>query len=328
MKKNKKIKKYIIMGSILLLIVIAIIAVIIINSNKTKESTLNTAIVQKQASTQTIQKTLTGSGQIVTSETEKISLTTTKYFESMCVEEDDTLKEGENILEYSDGTYLTAPYDCIIDTYSVPETESKCTSSNYVQIKNIAKLNMTLSINESEINSVSVGQSVTITVNAVENKTYTGTISKIDAIGTYSTSGSTFTATIEFENDGNVKIGMSASCSIILEEAKDCIAVPIAAIQTSGNSKYVIVVKDDGTTENVTVETGISNDSYVQIKSGLTGTETVQMIETTSTNTRSFSKTTSSTSTQSGMQGMMGMPSEMSSSIGGEVPSGMQRPTN
>lgn len=324
MKKSKN-KKFIIISSLIIIIIIAsIIIAVIINKNKTSSDTSSSStIVEKQASTQTIQKTLTGSGQVTTSSTEKLSLTTTKYFSTMCVEDDDTVSEGENILKYTNGTYLTAPYDCVISSYSVPDTGSICTSSNYVQVKNTATLDMTLSVNESEINSVKVGQSVTITVNAVDNKTYTGTITKIDSIGTYSSSGSTFTATIEFANDGNVKIGMSASCTIILEEADNCIAVPIEAVQTSGDTKYVIVVKDDGTTENVTVETGISNDNYVQIKSGLSGNETIQMIETTTTSSSSSSRKSSKSSSSSSSSGFGGQSGSSGMSMQGGMPGGM-----
>ena len=40
----------------------------------------------------------------------------------MCVEEDDTVKKGENILKYSNGTYLVAPYDCVITEINIPES--------------------------------------------------------------------------------------------------------------------------------------------------------------------------------------------------------------
>lgn len=322
---KSKNKKKIILWSIAIIIIIAIVIVVLINkSKKSEESGSTQTIVETQASTQTIQKTLTGSGQIVTSNTEKLKLTTTRYFSTMCVEEGDIVSEGENILKYTNGTYLTAPYDCIISSYSVPSTGSICTSSNYVEIENTKTLNMTLSINESEINSVKVGQAATITVNAVEGKTYEGTITKIDAIGTYSSSGSTFTATIEFENDGNVKLGMSASCEVVLQEAKDCIAVPIAAVQTTGDSKYVIVVKEDGSTENVNIETGISSDNYVEVKSGLDGSETIQMLQITSSSKRSYS---SSSSDSMGGKGMMSQNrGEMSGSMSGGMQQGQQGP--
>ena len=66
-------------------------------------------------------------------------------------------------------------------------------------------------------------------------------------------------------------------------KAENIVAVPIEAVQTANNQSYVVVVNSDGTTENVNVETGISNEAYTEIKSGLTGNETVQMKETEET---------------------------------------------
>jgi len=320
-KGNKK--------NILILVITIMIGVLIgfiIGKNQVSgesDSTTTTKIVETQVSTQTIEKTLTGSGQITAASTEKLSLSTSKYFKTMCVEEDDKVLAGDPILQYSNGTYLTANYDCVIVSYSVPDTGSICTSSHYVEVENLETLAMTLSIEESEINNVEVGQSVEIVLSAYEDVTYEGTITKINATGTYSSSGSSFTTTIQFENDGNAKVGMSASCTILLQSVENAIAVPVAAVQTENGNKYVVIVKSDGTTENVTIETGISDDSYVQVLSGLTGNETIQMIQTTSNITFGLGSSSSSSSTFSGMGGSMPSSSggNMPSFSGGEMPS-------
>lgn len=298
--KKKKAK----LGIILLcvIIIIQMVAIYILATKEESQET-TTTIKQSQVSKQTIQNELTDSGEIQTSSTEKLSLATTKYFKTMCVEENDEVKAGENILEYSNGTFLTAPYDCLISSYSVPETGTICTSSNYIEIKNLDTLIMSLSIDETEISKLTKGQEVEITVNAFENKKYTGTISKINELGTYQTSGSSYTATVTFDNeDNNIKLGMSASCTVILEKAENVLAVPIEAIQTKQDEKYVVVVNQDGTTEDVTVSTGISNDEYVQITEGLTGNEKVQYVQSTTS-----SKTTSSNENQGGLLSGGGM---------------------
>ena len=74
---------------------------------------------------------------------------------------------------------------------------------------------------------------------------------------------------------------MSATCEIIIESAENVVAVPKEAVQTSDSGSYVIVVDSEGNTSNVTVETGISNDAYIEIKSGITENTTVQMQEST-----------------------------------------------
>ncbi|CBK73948.1 hypothetical protein CIY_11070 [Butyrivibrio fibrisolvens 16/4] len=62
---------------------------------------------------------------------------------------------------------------------------------------------------------------------------------------------------------------MTAKMTFIIANAKNALAVPSADIQTDfDGSKYVVVLKKDGTTENVTVTTGISDDFYTEIKDG------------------------------------------------------------
>ena len=246
-----------------------------LNSEDSKTSTI---VKEETVGTQDIKKTLTGSGEVSAKTTEKLELTTLYYFKAMCVEDDDTVKAGENILEYTNGKYLTAPYDLVVVSHSVPEAEKKCTSSNYIEVSALNTLVTTISINENEINNVKVGQEAEITLTADEKKTYTGKVTKVDSIGTYAASGTTFSATVEFENDGNVKLGMSLSCTITLDEQKGALSVPINAVYQNKEGKdYVVKVNEDGTTTDTIVELGIANDNYVQVKSGLNLNDKVQI---------------------------------------------------
>lgn len=305
-------KKKILIALIILLLVGAAFIIGRQVGLNTEDDKTQTIITEEIVSKHDIQKTLTGSGQVSAKTTEKLELTTTKYFEAMCVEEDDTVLEGENILKYTNGTYLAAPHDLVIKSINVPETQSKCTSSNYIEVSNLETLQTTISISENEIGEVQKGQEVTITLTANEEKTYTGSITKIDSVGNYSSSGATFSATIEFENDGNVKLGMSLSCTVILEEQKEVICVPIEAVYENDNGEeYVNKIKEDGTIEETIIETGIADDSYVQVVSGLELNEKVQII------TKTTQSTSSSTDNQSGFGGAMNM-------NGGNMPSGME----
>lgn len=220
MPKFKGINKYM-KKKIFLILVITLLIVgafflgrqIGINAEDGKTKTVTR---EEEVSTHDIKKTLSSSGSVSAKTTENVSLTAYKYFKAMCVEEDDTVKEGSNILEYTDGTYLTAPYDCVIKTINVPETGYVCTSSHYVQVSNLNTLQISVSISENEIASISTGKEVEITLTADSSKTYKGTVTKIDSVGNYASSGTTFGATIEFENDGNTKLGMTSTVSITI----------------------------------------------------------------------------------------------------------------
>ena len=280
----KKIKK-ILMIAVLLVIVGAVTFFVgkQIGLN-TDTSSTSTTIEEVTIGTQTIKKTLTSSGEIKTANTEKLELSTSYYFETMCVEEDDTVKKGDKILKYTNGTYLTAPYDLVISSYSIPETKNKATSSNYIEVQDLDNLIINLSISENEISNVSLKQEVEIVLTADTSKTYKGKIIKIDSIGTYSSSGTTFSVQVELKNDGNIKIGMSVSCTINIEELTDVLAVPINGVQVNGDRIYVLVL-ENGETKEIDITTGLSNDEYAEVKSGLNGGETIQVVTTTKQNT-------------------------------------------
>lgn len=279
----KKKKNPVIIAIVVLLI--ALIGIIYLyvtptgttTKSSNKENTVTSSdVTTTKASTQTIENTLSSSGQISSALDEKIYLHASYYFEKMLVSENVYIKEGTNIIEYTNGTYLTAPYDCVIVGSNLPAEDEICTTSNYIEIKSIETLCMSLSVSESDINKIEIGDVVDITMTASGDK-LEGYITSISEVGSYSSSGSYFTAVVTFENNGNLKIGMSATCEIIIERVENVVAVPLEAIQTSDDGSYVIVVNSDGTQANTTVETGISNDAYIEIKSGITVGTSVQM---------------------------------------------------
>ena len=289
----------------------------------TDTSSSNTTIEDVKISKRNITKTLTSSGQIEASSTEKLSLNTSYYYSTILKETDDVVKKGEKIIKYTNGKYLIAPYDLVITSTSLPNKGNKATSSNYIEVSKISDVVVNISINESEIPNISTGDSVDIVLTSDSSKKYTGTISKISSVGTYSSSGSTFAAIVSLKNDGNIKIGMSVSCTINIEEHKDVLSVPIGAVQINGDRRYVVVV-DGSDTKEVDVTTGLSDDSYVEIKSGLTTSDTVRVVTVTKQNTF---RTTNSRSSRSGMSGNFpgggSMPSGGSNFPGGgSMPSG------
>lgn len=68
--------------------------------------------------------------------------------------------------------------------------------------------------------------------------------------------------------------------------------VEVIEVDEEGN-KYVTKVKEDGSTENITVETGLADANYVQIRSGLKLGDIVQYVNN-ATGNRTISTTTTS----------------------------------
>lgn len=274
----------------IIFLLIAILVGIIFILTK-EENSLDTTTDTSSYTETTVVKTdivnsLSDSSYVATGLEEKKTLHNTYYFKKIYYETNQQIKEGENIIKYTNGKYLTAPYDCVITEISVPDEGEVCTDKHYIVIQSTNTLSISSSINEDELSKISVGQEAEITIEAL-NKTITGYVTKIDNTGTYSSSGSKFGVTVTFENDGSILLGMTAKCSIILEKAENVISVAKEAVSTSNGKSYVMLKDSNGNIKQTEITTGISNDAYIEVKSGLNEGDIVYIEKSTSSSNSS-----------------------------------------
>ena len=275
-KDNKKTKKRIFIAVAAVVIIAAVTASFILFKGKQKQGEAAAETTEVQAVKMTIENTLEADGQIVSALEENVIPHTSYYLDEINVEQGDAVKEGKVILTYTNGYTMTAPYDCVVESWELPDPEEQLTSDHYVTIAGVDVMEMDLSVSESEVASLELGQPATVTVEAT-GKSYDADVSYISQSGSYSNGTSTFSAKVTFDNDNSVKLGMSATVVIPLEKAEDVIAVPVGAVNTRGGQSYVSVKTDSGVSP-AEVETGISNGSFVEIKSGLNEGDTVIVI--------------------------------------------------
>lgn len=160
------------------------------------------------------------------------------------------------------------------DTYSGGEIATIEKTDSFV---------ITTSVDEYDISDVKVGQEVVILTEATDEDELKGeitfvapstdstsSVSSSDGSGMSSSSSSSSSSGYEVkikvtDKDDRLKLGMTAKCSIILESAKDVLAVPYDAVENSPEGSYVTVVNDDETQEQVSVTVGMESDYYVEI---------------------------------------------------------------
>ncbi len=143
------------------------------------------------------------------------------------------------------------------------------------------------SVNLTEIDVVKVkpGQKVTMTLDALPDKTFTGVVSAVNTNGQVSSNVTTYPATITFDTAANsVYPNMGVAATIITDVKNNVILVPSAAVQTTGGQSIVRVMKN-GQVSSVPVEVGGSNDTQTEIISGLSEGDTVVTGQTSMTGT-------------------------------------------
>ena len=118
-------------------------------------------------------------------------------------------------------------------------------------------------VDETSISAVQVGNAAEISFDSLGIET-TGKVSLIDPIGTTSSGVVNYTVRVELDkNDPDILIGSTATVVITTGDPQSVLFVPVSAVSSDAQGEYVMRVKDDGTTERVTVVSGQIVDETV-----------------------------------------------------------------
>ena len=189
--------------------------------------------------------------------------------------------QQDNMSNYT----ITSPISGTIIEKDAKQGDALTSGSTLCVIYDLSYLEMVINVDELQIGALSVGQKVQLTADAVTDKTYVGTVTRVSMKGSSSGGTTTYPITIRIDNTDGLRPGMNANAEIVVAEAGNALVVPNAAVIRGG---YVLVSKKSPSAANavedmdapdgyvyVKVETGVSDDSYTEIKSGLQEDDTV-----------------------------------------------------
>ena len=191
----------------------------------------------------------------------------------------------DNLQETMNNYTITSPISGTVIEKNAKTGDALATGADLCTIYDLSYLVMVINVDELQVSSLSVGQSVQVTADAVPDKTYTGTVTRVSMKGNSSGGTTTYPVTVRIDEIDGLRPGMNANAEIVVAEAKNTLSVPNAAVVRGG---YVLVTEDSPSAVNadpgmiapdgyvyVPVKTGVSDDSYTQIISGVTGNDTV-----------------------------------------------------
>lgn len=153
-------------------------------------------------------------------------------------------------------------------------------------------------IDETDISKIKIGQKANITTDDLQGQTFEGTVTEISSVPTIQNNVASYDVTVSLPYTDKLKLGQSMNVSIVVAQKENTLLLPIEAVQTNGNNKYVILYDESNSNSNgknikniKQVTTGIYNDKYIEILSGLSkGDKVVVPTATSSSSTNSSSK--------------------------------------
>jgi HlyD family secretion protein len=212
-----------------------------------------------------------------------------------------------------DGTTLRAPISGTVLEVNAVAGES--VSGTAIVLADLDTPLIEFWVEESDLDSVVVGNTVHIAFEALPDVTYEGQIARVDpALTTVSNTAAVQAwASIDIAaNPVQLLSNMNVEVEVVAGEAKNALLVPVTALREVGDGQYaVFVVHADGSLEMRSVEVGLMDYVNAEIRSGVQGGELVS----TGTTTTSSQTSTTTNPTQSNDAGPMGMPGD-----GGMIP--------
>jgi HlyD family secretion protein len=143
-------------------------------------------------------------------------------------------------------------------------------SQAFMVLSDVHSFQVVATVAELDAARVNPGQQVKVTVDAVPGLSLPGSVVAIQPIATLIQNVTNYLVTVSLDSlDQRLRSGMTAHAAVAVSEARQVLAVPSSAIQHSGGSSSVIVVRPDGTQTRVDVKTGLVGDSTTEVVSGV-----------------------------------------------------------
>ncbi len=133
------------------------------------------------------------------------------------------------------------------------------------RIDDLTHMQVDVQVSEVDINSVNVGQPVTLTFDAISGLSYSGKVIEVAQAGDTIQGAVNFTVTVELTNaDSKVKPGMTAAVNITVQQLNNILLVPNRAVRLVNNQRVVYILLN-GKAQEVSVTLGASSDTMSEV---------------------------------------------------------------
>ncbi len=194
---------------------------------------------------------------------------------------------------------IRSPIDGVVLERSVDVGQTVAASMSapvlFILAKDLTQMEVMAAVDEADVGGVRQGQRVEFTVDAFPEEMFKGTVQQVRLNPTSTSNVITYTVVISAENpDKKLLPGMTATCTIVTEEIKDAVAVPVSALKFNpsestpdfsgkGNrgrqNHSKVWILRNGKPVLQPVKTGLSDGVFTQILEGVSVGDSVVVRE-------------------------------------------------
>ena len=209
-------------------------------------------------------------------------------------------------------TSVLAPMDGVITSLISQLGEKVVGTSSFagtemMTISDLTVINAMVDVDENDVVNIKIGNKVKVSIDAFPNRVFTGTVieiansAKLTGTGTQDQS-TNFTVKVRLDDFGatDLRPGMSCTARIETQTKENVLAVPLMSVTRRDNddtkaadsikkvqqankgtfhegeeNTNVVFIVDKGVAKKVSIKSGVSDNAYVEVLSGLSGGEEV-----------------------------------------------------
>ena len=151
---------------------------------------------------------------------------------------------------------------------------SSSSSTGFMVLADLSVLQVKVGFSEADSTKVKVGLGTTVTFDSIAGTTFTGKVAQIDLTSTTVSNVVTYYAYVALDASdalAQVRPGMTASVTVVVQHADNVVALPAAAVSARGSNATVQVEigSDPKKTTPTQVTVGLRGDSLTEITAGL-----------------------------------------------------------
>lgn len=181
-------------------------------------------------------------------------------------------------------TMIYSPIDGVVLNRAVDEGQTVAASFNtptlFTIAQDLTKMQVVANVDEADIGKIKEGQEVSFTVDAYPDDKFSGTVSQVRLLAVTNSNVVTYSVVIAAPNpDLKLKPGLTASIIAYTEKADSVLTIPAKALRFKPDSSLLakwpkpempsVWIEDSKGLHPVKVETGLTDETNTEIKSGL-----------------------------------------------------------
>ena len=214
------------------------------------------------------------------------SLTDTTYtarYQSLVREREKLEDDLLELMEIYRNGGVVAPFSGSVSSVDYDETAVTADAETaLLTLSPDLSAEVTINVDESNILSLELGQTATVTVSSIGDETFSGKVTEINKTASSASGVTRYSAVVTLDKTPEMLQGMTAKVVIRIQGVENAIIIPIDALHQTSSSSYVYTGYDEELKEFgglVEVTVGITNSNYAEITSGLKEGDTVWYTE-------------------------------------------------